>query len=193
MLPEKIIFFTTLLSFVGYTFYIKNIIRGHTKPNLVSWFIWMLPPFIGVFFQLKAGAGLSILPVFMAGFGPLIIIMAVLLTKNAIWKISTFDIYCGIFALLALVIYIFTRNLGISILFAIASDALAFIPTYIKTWRFPESESVHGYFWTMLSNIVALLIIKNWTFTIYSFSMYLVIANVIMLCILYRKKIFNFS
>lgn len=189
MFPENIIFVAISLNLIGHILYIRSVVRGHAKPNLVSWFIWMIAPFIGVFFQLKAGAGLSVLPVFMAGFGPLIIMTAAILTKNAFWKVSTFDLICGFFSLIALVLYIFTHNLAISILFAILSDALAFIPTYIKAWRFPETESSSAYSWAILSNIVGLLIIKNWSFTIYSFGLYLVIANLIFICILYRKKI----
>ena len=75
----------------------------------------MLGPFIGVFFQIKAGAGLSVVPVFMAGFGPLVVIIVSLWNKNARWKITSFDIFYGILALMALVIYVFTHNLGISI------------------------------------------------------------------------------
>lgn len=189
MLSENIIFFAVLLNLFGSILYIKSIIRGHAKPNLVSWFIWMLAPFIGVFFQLKAGAGLSVLPVFMAGFGPLIIIIATLLTRNAIWKISTLDIACGVLAVLALIVFIITHNLGISILFAILSDGLAYIPTYVKSWKFPKSESVHAYSWAILANIVGLLIIKDWSFTIYSFGIYLIFMNVLMVLILYRKKV----
>ncbi len=191
MIPETIIFVAILVNFIGYTFYIRSIIQGHARPNLVSWFIWMVAPFIGVFFQLKAGAGLSAIPVFMAGFGSLVIIIAALLIKKSLWKINTFDIYCGSLSILALIFYIFTHNLGISILFAILSDALAFIPTYIKTWKFPETEYHSTYSLPILSNLVGLLLIKDWSFTIYSFGIYLILANIVMLLILYRKKLFN--
>lgn len=191
MFLDKIIFVVIFLELFGYIFYIKNIIIGQTKPNLVSWFIWMLAPFIGVFFQLKAGAGLSVLPVFITGFGSLLIMVAAILTKNALWKITTFDLYCGLLSVLALVFYIFTHNLGISILFAILSDALAFVPTYKKAWKFPESESSSAYSFSILSNIVGLLIIEKYSFTIYSFGVYLIIANALMMIILYRNKIFK--
>jgi hypothetical protein len=191
MLPENIIFFAISLNIIGYVFYIKSIIKGNAKPNLVSWFMWMLAPFIGVFFQLKAGAGLSVLPVFMAGFGPLVIITAALLVRNTLWKVNSFDLLCGAMSLVALVLYITTHNLSISIIFAILSDALAFVPTFKKTWQHPESESVAGYSWCILSNTVGLLIIKDWTFVIYSFSMYLIVFNIAEVIILYRKKIFK--
>jgi len=189
MLPENIIYITILTSLVGYFFYLKDFFYGQTRPNLVSWFLWMLGPFIGVFFELKAGAGLSVLPVFLAGFGPFVIIIISLFKKNSIWKITKLDLFCGFLALLALVFYVFTRNLGISILFAILSDGLAFIPTYLKAWKFPETETATIYFASIFNNTLALLIIKNWIFAIYSFNAYLIIANIFLVIILYRKKL----
>jgi hypothetical protein len=191
MLPENIIYFAVLLNLVGHFLYIISIIKGHAKPNLVSWFFWSLAPFIGVFFQLKAGAGLSVLPIFIAGFGSLIIMIAAILTKNGFWKITTFDIYCGLFSAMALILYIFTHNLGISILFAILSDGLASIPTIIKSWNFPETENWGPYFLPIFSNIAGLLIIKDWSFSIYSFGVYFLILDATIIFCIYRKKIFR--
>ncbi|MEI6280663.1 MAG: hypothetical protein WCP17_01545 [bacterium] len=191
MFPEQIIFITLLINFVGYFFYIKDIFYGQNKPNLVSWFIWMLAPFIGVFFQVKAGVGLSALPVFLAGFGPFIVLMVLMWNKNAYWKISSLDMVCGGLALLSLIFYILTHNLGLSILFAILSDALAFIPTFIKSWKLPDNESGYVYLVGIIGNTLGLLIIKDWSFAIYSFGVYLIIFNFIEVVILYRKKIFK--
>ncbi|MFA6324665.1 MAG: hypothetical protein WCX46_00310 [Candidatus Paceibacterota bacterium] len=191
MLPEKIIYIGILINFIGQVFYIKNIIFGGTRPNLVSWFMWMLAPFIGVFLMLRAGAGLSVLPVFMAGFGPFLVLSFSLFRKNSYWKITTFDLFCGILSLIALVIYVFTKNLGISILFVILSDGLAAIPTIVKSWNFPETETSLIYITGMISNILGLLIITNWIFSIYSLSLYFVFVNIIIVFSIYHKKIFN--
>ncbi|MEI7709556.1 MAG: hypothetical protein WCI76_02475 [bacterium] len=191
MISEQFIFIGTAVSLIGISLYIKDIFLGNTKPNLVSWFLWMLGPFLGAFFQLKAGAGLSALPVFMAGFGPLLVIIFSLWNKNAYWKITRFDIICGFFSLLALVIYVITHNLGVSIIFAIISDALASMPTIAKSWKFPETETVAPYFTGIFSNILGLLIIKNWIFLIYSFSAYLIVLNITIICCIKRKKIFG--
>ena len=191
MLPENIAYITIFITIAGYFFYFKNILYGQTKPNLVSWFLWMLGPFIGVFFQLKAGAGLSVIPVFLAGFGPLVVIVISLLRKNSIWKIGKLYIICGILALLALVFYVFTHNLGISILFAILSDGLAAIPTLTKSWKFPETETASVYAVGIINNILGLLIIKNWVFTIYSFGIYFILINTAIVFCIYHKKIFK--
>lgn len=192
MLPEKIIYIVILTSFFGSFFYIKDIFLGKTKPNLVSWFIWSLAPFIGVFFQLKAGAGLSILPIFMAGFISFLVVAVSILRKKAYWKINTFDVICGLISLMALLLYIFTRNLNISILFAITSDALAYIPTVVKSWNFPDTETSAIYITGILNNIIGLLIIKLWIFPIYSFSVSIIVFNLAVVFCIYRKKIFKF-
>ena len=191
MLPEQIIFVGVLINLFLSVWYVKTIVSGNTKPNLVSWFIWMLAPFVGTFLALKAGAGLAALGIFMAGFGPLLVIIFSLWNKNAYWKISKLDIICGILAFTALILYVITRNLGISILFAIASDALAAIPTIIKSWEFPETESSSTYIGGIINNTLALLIIKNWIFPIYSFGLYFVLINLAIVSCIYRKKIFK--
>ena len=193
MLPEYIIYVTVFTSVVGYFFYFKDIFLGKTKPNLVSWFLWLLGPFLGVFFQLKAGAGLSVIPVFFAGFGPLLVVIVSIFRKNTYWKLNIFDIICGVFSFFALILYFLTHNLALSIIFAILSDLFAFIPTYIKGWKFPETETVAVYFAGIFNNILGLLIVKNWSFTIYSFGLYLIVANIIFIIILYRKKIFRIN
>ena len=192
MFSEKIIYFAVLINFIGHIFYIKSILKGNTRPSLVSWFFWTLAPFLGVYFQLKAGAGLSFLPIFVAGFGSLLVLVVAFLTKNGFWKITTFDIYCGIFSLFALVIYIFTHNLGISILFAILSDAFASIPTLIKSWKFPETEMWAPYLLPIFSNAVGLIIIKDWSFSIYSFGIYFLILDTSIIFAIYHKKINGF-
>jgi hypothetical protein len=191
MLPEKIIFIGVFINLICTIWYIRGIFYSGTRPNLVSWFIWTLAPFVGVFLQLKAGAGLSTLSVFMAGFGPFLVLLFSIFNKNSYWKITSFDLICGFISLLALALYIFTHKLGISILFAIVSDGLASIPTVKKSWNFPETETSAIYFSGLISNTLSLLIIKNWIFSIYSFSVYLIIMNIIIVSVIYRKRIFK--
>ncbi len=188
MFPEQIIIVGVLINLLCSLWYIKNILRGDTRPNPVSWFIWSLAPFIGVFLQLKAGATWSVMGVFMAGFAPLLVVIFSLFKKNAFWKIQSFDIFCGLFSVLALVIYIITSNLWISILFAITSDFLAYIPTFVKSWKNPESETSSVYLGGIINNIIAMLIIKNWAFAVYSFPLYLVLVNLAEVAVIYRKK-----
>ena len=192
MLPEQIIIIGVLINLLCSFWYIKNVLKGDTRPNPISWFIWSLAPFVGVFLQLRAGAGWSVMGVFMAGFAPLLVVIFTLFKKNTFWKIKSLDIVCGIFSVLALIIYIVTSNLAISILFAIISDFLAYIPTFVKTWKNPETETSSVYLGGIINNFISLFIIRNWAFAIYSFPIYLILANIVEIYFIYRKKIISY-
>jgi len=188
MLSEKIIYIGVFINLICLIWYIRNIFYKNTRPNLVSFSIWTIAPFVGVFLQIKSGAGLSVLGTFMAGFGPLLIIIFSLIKKNGFWKLNRFDLICGFFSILALIIYIITNKLGISILFAIVSDGLAAFPTIIKSFKFPETETPILYMGGIINNILALFIITNWTFSIYAFSIYFIVINTIIIFSIYYKK-----
>src|SRR4051812_37218404 len=102
------------IQLIGISFYIRGMIRGTTKPNRVTWIIWALAPFIGVWLQLKAGASFSVIPIFMAGFNPVLVVIASFLIKRGYWQITKLDILCGILAIFALIVYILTFNFSIS-------------------------------------------------------------------------------
>jgi len=191
MLPEQLGYIVLVTGLIGVPFYIKDIFKGTTKPSFISWFMWMLAPFIGTFLQLKAGAGLSVLPVFMAGFIPLLVLIAALIKQNAYWRITIFDIACGLFSFCALILWILTQNTDLSIIFAILADGLAAIPTLIKSWNFPETETGIMYIPGIFNNILGLLIIKQWIFSIYSFNIYFILVNLAIILSIYRKKIFK--
>ncbi|MEI7810436.1 MAG: hypothetical protein WCI41_02670 [bacterium] len=191
MLLEKIIFICVAINLVFTFWYIKSILRSSTRPNMVSFFIWSLAPFIAVFLGYKSGGGISLLGPFMSGFVPLLVFIFCLFKKDSFWKIGLLDIFCGILSLFALVCYILTHNLWVSVLFAIASDLLAYIPTFIKTWKNPETENYFIYLGGILNNAVSLLILRDWSFAIYAFSFYIVLANSFEILLIYRKKIFK--
>ena len=75
MLPEYIAFITVVIQLIGVSFYIRDMFRGTTKPNLVTWFVWALAPLVGSWLEWQAGARFSILPVFMAGLDPILVII----------------------------------------------------------------------------------------------------------------------
>ena len=191
MIPVNFIYVGLLINIVLSAWYIKSIIWGNTKPNLVSWFIWSFAPLTGFFLQLKAGAGLAASGIFIGGIFPLATLIICLFRKNSYWKISAFDIFCGSLSVIALILYVVTKNVGLSIIFAILSDALAYIPTLSKSWKFPETESASTYAGGIINNIFALLIIKNWSFAIYSFPAYIVLINIVTVALIHRKKIFK--
>jgi len=93
----------------GIAYYVKDIIGGKVKPNRVTWFMWSIAPLIATIAAISKGVTWAVVPVFMSGFGPFIVFIFTLFNKQSYWKLEIFDYLCGIFSLLALILWGITR------------------------------------------------------------------------------------
>ncbi len=192
MIPEYFAYLSILFGIIGSFFYIKDIFLGKVKPNRVSWFLWMIAPFIGVYISYKSGVDiLLLLSTFMAGFIPFLILLASLFKKKSYWKITTFDILLGLLSLLAIIIWITTKNGFLALIFAILADLFAGIPTILKSWKYSETENTAPYLFGILNQIITFLIITNFSFLNYGFPLYLILMNIII--VLGIKKSYFFK
>ena len=58
--------------------------------------MWSIAPFIGAVAAVSKEVGWAVLPVFMSGLSPFIILVrSLFVTKKAFWKLSSFDYACG--------------------------------------------------------------------------------------------------
>ena len=176
---------TLLASFV----YVRSMFRGCAKPNRVSWLMWSIAPFIGAVAAVSNGVGWAVLPVFMSGLSPFIILVSSFVTKKAFWKLSSFDYACGAVSGLALVLWYVSKDPNVAIAFAIAADGLASVPTVTKAWVHPESESVWPYAVGVFSPLTSFGAATVWTFSALAFPTYLTAINILMLFSMYNKKL----
>lgn len=186
---EYLVIIAAVASLIAAFVYIRSMFVGGTKPNRVTWLMWAIAPLIGTAAALSNGVGWAILPVFMAGFSPFLIFVASFFAKKAYWKPSTFDYVCGVLSAFALIIWWLTKNPNIAIVFAIASDALASIPTLRKAWTNPETESVWPFIIGTFGAASSLAVATLWTFSEYAFPSYLILVNILILLALYNKQL----
>jgi hypothetical protein len=140
---------------------------------------------------LSKGVSWSTLPVFMSGFGPFLVLLVSFVNKNAYWKLGKFDYLCGGFSLLALILWWITKEPNVAIAFAIASDSLAAVPTLVKAWKFPETETVGPFLGGLFSVSTSFFAITEWNFRELGFPTYLIIINIILVATIWRTKIFK--
>ena len=179
-----------IVSLFGSLYYIKETLKGNTKPNKVTWFLWSLAPLIATAAALADGVRLSVLPVFMSGFCPLLVFLFSFVNKNSYWKLEKFDYVCGTFSLLALILWGITKEPIVAIIFAIFSDGFACVPTIVKAWKFPETETGTPFITGLFSVFTGFFAIKIWNFSSLAFPVYLVMANLILIFSVYRKRLF---
>lgn len=189
---QYLVIIGAIVQLIGIYDYIKETLRGNTKPNRVTWLMWSIAPLIATVASLTNGvSGWAVLPVFMSGFGPLLVFIASFVNKNSYWKLEKFDYFCGFLSLLALIFWGITKIADIAIVFAIASDGFAAIPTLIKSWKYPETENATAFTTGLFSALTSFAAIKTWIFSAYAFPMYLILANTSIVIAIYRRKLFR--
>ncbi len=185
---EFLVFAAAAGSLLAAFVYIRSMFKGQTNPNRVTWFMWSIAPFIATAAALSNGVGLAVIPVFMSGFSPFLVFTASFFNKKAYWKLTRFDYLCGALSAFALVIWFITKDPNSAIIFAIVSDAAAAVPTLVKAWRNPETESAWPFIIGTFSPMTSFLVASAWGFSELAFPTYLIAINVTLLVPLFRKK-----
>lgn len=182
MLPEYFAYLTIIFGFWGIFYYLKDIIYGQTRPNIVSWIFWSIAPLVGIYISYKSGISIPLLAsTFIAGFGPLIVVIFLILNKKFYSQISKFDIFCGVISFVAIIIWITTKNGILSLSFAILADLFASVPTVTKSWKENAGEHIAPYAFGIINQIITFLIIANFIFLNLAFPLYLILINIIII------------
>lgn len=189
MLPQYFAYITIFTSFIGGYFYIKGTLTGKTKPNRASWLIWFLAACTASIVQFSSGAGLSAIPIFMAGFIPLLVLLASFKNKNAYWKAGLLEYTCLFFAILSLVAFLILKTGVWATIFAILADGLGFIPTFVKSWKEPKTENLGPFISGIFNPFISIATLSAFSFNTIGFAIYLFAGNLIeILIVLYRRR-----
>ncbi len=175
------------LSVVSAYPYIRDCLRGTTKPHFFTWCIWCLSASI-IFYALYInGAGPG---AWVTGFFAVkCFVYCVLAYFVGERQITRSDWGCFIGALLAIPLWRMTNDPLWSVIWLIGIEAIAFIPTFRKSWLKPHEETLQSYLWAIIQCFLALLATERfiWVNTLYAVS--IIIQNtVFILFVLWRRK-----
>lgn len=173
MLNENFVYIGAALSLLGALSYLIDTLKGKAKPNKVSWFVWTLAPLVAFWATVQQGVGVQSLFTFMVGFNPFLIFLASFVNKKAYWKITRLDLACGSLAVAGLILWKMTGTPNLAISFGILADAIAGIPTAIKSFQEPETENPNLYLGSSIAALITLLTIKAWHFEQFAFPAYI--------------------
>jgi hypothetical protein len=162
---------------LGAAVYLRDTLRGTTKPNRVTWLLWAIAPLLAAAVELDDGVGLRALPTFMVGFMPLLVFIGSFHNPASVWRIRRIDYACGAMSVVGTVVWLVTRNGVLAISAAIAADFMAGVPTLIKSWTHPETETVHSYVGAVVSMVVVLLTVQHWSFDVAAFPAFIVFVG----------------
>ena len=179
MLDVHVVFIGAAIGLVGTSMYAYDTLRGLTQPNRVTWLLWTIAPGLAFIDELKQGVGLRSLMTFVIGFGPLLVLLASFANRRSVWKIGPFDVACGVASGLGLVLWLVTSNDTVALFSFMAADFLAGLPTVVKSWRDPSSESTSAYLTGAINAALTLTTVTVWTTAVVAFPIQIVLFNVL--------------
>lgn len=190
MLPPHFALVGAIIGSIGGSYYLYETLTGTTQPNRITWLLWGIFPMVIFAAQRAQGiAGLSWVS-FAAGFMPFLIVAASFFNKKAYWKSAPRDYFLMGLALVGIVLWALTDNPNLALLFALLADILAGVPTLIKAYRQPESESWIAFAISTVGFGISLLSVQSYTFenTAFVASVFLLNATLALLASRGRKR-----
>ena len=186
--PQLLVVISTLLMFWGGYGYLRDTLAGRTKPNRVSWSLWALAPLISLGAAFDADADLwASIRVLIGGIVPAVIFLASFINKNSYWRLGRFDWFCGALSLAALVFWQLADSPLVAVLLATTANTLATVPTFVKAWNYPETESRLIFITSFISAILIIPAIPVWTIANSAFQIGLMLTTGALLVAIYRK------
>jgi hypothetical protein len=168
--------------------YVRDILKGTTKPNIVSWSLWTLAVLITLSAQISAGASWSALILVGATVANFTVIILALFGYGY-RKFTWVEWTCLTLSLAAIALWQITGNPLVAMGFSIAADGIAYIPTLVKAYKEPFSETAIYWLLLIVTDLMAMasttiLNTANLAFPIY----YALINSLLLIVILGRRR-----
>jgi hypothetical protein len=186
MLKDAFGLLSLVLSIVSYVPYLRSIFVANTRPHAFTWLVWGAVMAIAFVAQLhgRAGAG-SWATGLSAAFCLCIGVIALFRGEK---HITRGDWIALLTTLAAIPLWVATSDPLWSVLLVTAIDAVAYYPTFRKSWAKPDEELASKYVLTVVRYLFSLLALERYTIvtTVYQLVSILMEAGIVAM-LLWRR------
>ena len=174
------------LAFVSYSFYIRDIFAGRTKPHAFTWGIWSLLAGFIFTHQYTYGAGPGAWPTaIVAVAGALICLLALRFGER---KITTLDWLSLVAAFAVGGLWLASPDPELSVILASIVFMLGFVPTIRKSLHGNPQETTLTYALNSLKFLLALLALQSISLTTALYPFILCVTNAAFVAFLLSRR-----
>lgn len=166
--------------------YMIEIVRGSTKPRVVSWLTWSTLTAIASAAALVDGQYPTAILLLFATLETLLIVM--LGWKHGDKKIGRFDAICLMVAMIGVLLWQIFNSPAIAVIATVSIDLIGGLPTMIHAWKKPYEETWLTFLLAFLGAVCTLLVIDSWRITAAMYPIYLVIINLLFTVIVLARR-----
>ena len=166
----------TILVFIGYIPYLRDIIKGKTKPHIYSWFLWSFVTLIAFTLQVSGGAGSGAFVTLAVVLMCVAVIVLGFIYKVRVEIVKTDTVFL-ILAFIALGLWLIAKQPVLSAVLTTLIDLLGFAPTVRKSWDKPYSETLSFYYLNSFRFGLAVISLQKYSFVTASYPIAWLAAN----------------
>lgn len=166
--------------------YLRDILKGSTKPNLVSWITWTL--LTGIATAAEIAAHEHVAAIFTGSAVVETASVVVLGIRHGYVKYSMFDIVCQIAAIVGIILWQLFNSPALAVVASVTIDFIGALPTLRHSWIRPGEETWPTYALAALGGGLAIAALTNYNWISLPYAVYIVLINAALVCtIIYRE------
>ena len=164
-----------LLSLAAFVPYILTTLRGQTRPNRATWWIWTTNGLVLGASYYSSGAENTVWVPVSYVVGPLVTALLAIRHGEGGW--SPFDRNCMLLAGSGLLLWWLFESPLVALVMTLGVDFSGALPTIRKAHRAPETEDRLAWALFIVGNTVNLLAVERWQFAIAVYPVYMFLAS----------------
>lgn len=161
-----------------------SIVRGKTKPSLITWIIWAANEAIIVGSMIKAGAEL---PFYIVGSLIGACAIALLLIRYGRLEKEWLDVFCVALSGAGIYLWSITSDPRWALCLSLTVAWIGGAPIVVNAWQDPKSDSLFSWLCFFTAGILATIAIPQWTIQDALQPVSFVAFQILMLCLLSRR------
>lgn len=178
-----------IISLAAYPPYIRDMLKGTTRPERASWLIWSALSGIALGSQIAAGGRWSLLMTIAQTLG--VVVIFLLSLKYGYGGLKRRDVLSLIVATLGLIGWALTKQPIVALLLVVIVDAAGAWLTVYKAYKEPQSETLVTWWLDSISNLLGLLAVGTLNASLMLYPAYLLAANAAVVVAIYIARFKN--
>lgn len=178
---------SSTLALISPLVYSRAILRGEARPHRTTRLVLLL---ITSLTTASLFAQHDRVAIWLAGVSTLqSILIFILSLKYGMGGWTKTDLACLAIALFGILLWKTTENPTLALYSAIAADFTGMVPAIIKTYRWPNTEVWSFFLLDVFAAGFSLLALNRWTLQEYSYPMYILLINLVMVLLIIRPNL----
>jgi len=166
--------------------YARDILRGTTRPNIVSWITWSL--LTGIATAAEIAAHEYVAAIFTGAAVLETATIVILGLKHGYVKYTNFDVVCQISAVIGIILWQVFNSPAIGVVASVTIDLVGALPTVRHSWLKPSEETWSTYALAALGGVFAILALASYNWVSLPYAVYVVVINGLLAGIIVNRR-----